>query len=649
MGQQSMGEMQLVSTFQRHIRDHAPELAAQTASALIKINSENAQYWAMRSDARMQTGSPQDALEDIAQANALAPDMPAYLTAFGQVLVALDDKDSAEACFLRALQLDDSFLRALLGIGSLYEKTGRSGEASGFVLKAVQDHPESAAACHAAGRFLHNFGERTDAAQFFAKAIENDPKLPEPYRVLAGYLREADDIPSAIAMYDGLLRHNPEDQMTLAERAHCLAHLNDWTHRGYSRFNPSTPAQLRSGASPFLYLPFEDNAANARTRSEIYARKLVGGVTAAQVAPHSNEKLRIGYFSADFHDHATMHLLAGVLESHDTDKVEVFAYSYGPDKQDHMRQRAEQACAQFVDIRGLDDFSAAELARQHKIDVAVDLKGFTAGTRIKLFAHRAAPVQVAWLGFPGTTGARCMDYMIADSVTVPPDLEQHYSEKIIALPGCYQPNDRSRPLPDPNARRVDHGLPEDGFVFCSFNSSYKVSPREFDIWMQLLHEVDGSVLWQLDGGDISRTRLRGAAMARGIDPDRIIFAERVSQAEHLARLALADLFLDTFNCNAHTTASDALWAGVPVVTVLGEQFAARVAASLCTAAGTPETICDSPETYQTMALALARDTTALGALRQRLVDGRDNCVLFDTEEFTRTLEEAFLRIAKRGD
>lgn len=237
-----------------------------------------------------------------------------------------------------------------------------------------------------------------------------------------------------------------------------------------------------------------------------------------------------------------------------------------------------------------------------------------------------------------------MDYMIADDVTVPDNLAKHYSEHVIALPNCYQPNDRSRPLPDRTLQRTDVGLPEDGFVFCSFNASYKLSPREFDIWMGLLRDIPGSVLWQLDGGDMSRANLCKAAEARGVDPDRLIFAPRVSQSEHLSRLALADLFLDTFNCNAHTTASDSLWAGVPVLTVLGEQFAARVAASLCTAAGTPETICDSPETYAAMARALADDPVALGALRQRLEDERDTCPLFDTERFTRNLEDALIAL-----
>ena len=640
MGQIAAGAMQRVAAIHRHMRGGNFTLAVAEASSLIDSEPHTASHWAMRAAAQLKLGQMSEAVADYAHVNALEPDNPDYLCAFGSALVAAGEGDSSEACFLRALQLDDTHLESLLAIGSLYEKTGRTPDASPYILKAVQTHPTSAPACHAAGRFLHHYGERSDAAQFFAQAIKNDPKLPEPYRVLAGYLREADDLLSAVAMYDALLVQLPDDQMTLAERAHCLSHMNDWNHPGYRDFDAASKGQLACGASPFLYLPLEDNPTNARKRSEKYARKLIGAIAAKPLTPPKNDKLKIGYFSADFHDHATMHLIAGVLEAHDRSKVELFAYSYGPNLHDHMRARAVAAVDHFTDITDMDDYTAAHLAREHGLDIAIDLKGFTAGTRLRIFAHRAAPVQVSWLGYPGTTGAACMDYMIADDITVPDKMTRHYSETVIALPGCYQPNDRDRPLPDRTLQREDVGLPSDGFVFCSFNASYKLSPREFDIWMRLLREVPGSVLWQLDGGEVSRENLRKAAEDRDVDPARLIFAPRVSQAEHLGRMALADLFLDTFNCNAHTTASDSLWAGVPVLTVLGNQFAARVAASLCTAVGTPETICDSPESYATMALALAQDPAALAGLRQRLEDGRDTCALFDTVRFTRNLENA---------
>lgn len=619
--------------------DFAAAVAA--ADAMIAGLRDQADPFACRAEAHFRAGRATEAANDFAKAHLLQPSNPQFLVRFGDALEAAGQRDNAATCYARALDIDEANHDALLGLGRVLEAMGRPRDAAPHILKAVTLHKGSALACHAAGRFLHLYGDREDAAQFFAKAIENDPKLPHPYRILANYLREAKDYNSAIQLYDGLLANVPGDQIGLSERAHCLAHINAWDAPGYAEFDPATPAQLATGAGPFQFLPMEDDPAHLLHRCKLHAERMLGNVQPMPIRRYrAHDRIRVGYFSADFHDHATMHLLAGVLESHDRSRFEVQAYSFGPDHEDHMRARAVAAVDGFHDISGMDDRSAAMLARSHEIDIAVDLKGFTSGMRIGIFGHRAAPVQVTWLGFPGSTGATCMDAIIADRMVIPPELERFYSERVVNLPDCYQPNDRSRPLPDPSVTRAAVGLPEDAVVFGSFNNVYKISPAEFDIWMELLRAVDGSVLWQLTGGAESTANLRSAAEARGVDPARLIFAPRLRQGPHLSRLALADIFLDTFNCNAHTTASDALWAGVPVVTVAGRQFAARVAASLVSAAGTPETICESREAYRDCALRLARDTAERAELRTRLVAGRETCALFDTARFTRNLEHA---------
>ncbi|WP_168797772.1 tetratricopeptide repeat protein [Aliishimia ponticola] len=614
--------------------------AADTASQLIAQNPVEARFHAMRAEARIKAGKAHEALADMVQANALAPDTPDFLSTLGSLLLAHGDQSSGEACFQRALQLEPNHLMSALNLGRHFEKTGRAQDAERLFMQALVAHPESAAACHLTGRVLHFQGKREQAAALFLRAIENDPTLPEPYRILAAYLREAGDLKSAIGMYDALLRQCPDDLISVAERAHCLAHICDWNAPGYRDFTPGLPEMVTSGAAPFLFLAFEDDPAHQRIRSERYAKRLVGTISAAKPAPPAHDKIRVGYFSADFHTHATMHLMAGMLEAHDRTRFELYAYSFGPDIQDAMRKRAVYAVDCFTDITGMSDYDAAALARAHGLDIAIDLKGFTGGTRPAIFAHRAAPVQIAWLGFPGTTGAKEIDYIIADKVVIPPKERRHYSEKILTLPGCYQPNDNTRPLPDPGVTRADVGLPAEGLVFCCFNGSYKISPVEFDIWMDLLREVDGSVLWLLDGGEVANTNLHRAAEASGIDYRRIIFAPKMKHDQHLSRTAHADLFLDTFNCNAHTTASDALWAGVPVLTLPGCQFAARVAASLVTAIGTPETVCDSVEQYRAKALDYARNPEKLAHLRQKLEAARQTAPLFDTEGFTRAFEDA---------
>jgi predicted O-linked N-acetylglucosamine transferase (SPINDLY family) len=356
----------------------------------------------------------------------------------------------------------------------------------------------------------------------------------------------------------------------------------------------------------------------------------------------------VAYLSADYHSHATAYLAAGLFEAHDQSRFEAIAISFGPDDSSEMRQRLTRAFDRFIDVRDKSDHAVAALLREMEIDIAVDLKGFTQDARPGILAHRPAPVRVNYLGHPGTMGARYIDYLIADRRIVPEGHERHYAEKIVCLPDSYQANDRKRRIAERMPARVDEGLPDTGFVFCSFNGSFKITPEVFDIWVRLLKAADGSVLWLLDDNAAAVRNLKREAEARGVSAQRLVFAPRRPLDEHLARHRLADLFLDTLPCNAHTTASDALWAGLPLLTCAGNTFAGRVAASLLFAVGLPELITDSLPSYEALAMNLARDPAALAALKAKLVAQRNTAPLFDTERFARHLESAYVTMWERA-
>jgi predicted O-linked N-acetylglucosamine transferase (SPINDLY family) len=359
------------------------------------------------------------------------------------------------------------------------------------------------------------------------------------------------------------------------------------------------------------------------------------------------DKIRIGYYSADFHNHATAYLMAEFFERHDRSKFELFAFSFGPDKQDGMRQRLTQSFDQFIDVRFNSDKEVAEFSRMLGIDIAVDLKGSTKDHRFGIFSYRAAPVQVSYIGYPGTMGADYIDYLIADKTVVPQEHQKHYSEKIIYLPDSYQVNDRKRVIADKTYTRQELGLPSEGFVFCCFNNNYKITPSVFDSWVRILKAVPNSVLWLFQDNPLAAINLRKEAKARGIDEARLVFAKSMPLDQHLARHSAADLFLDTLPYNAHTTASDALWAGLPLLTCMGESFASRVAASLLKAVGMPELIANTQEEYEAKAIELAQNPDQLNALKQKLQSNCLSAPLFNTEKITRHIEQAYANVYER--
>jgi predicted O-linked N-acetylglucosamine transferase (SPINDLY family) len=350
--------------------------------------------------------------------------------------------------------------------------------------------------------------------------------------------------------------------------------------------------------------------------------------------------------SADFRNHAIGHLMVGVIEEHDRERFDICAISCGPDDRSEVRDRLKAAFDRFEDVSHLGDEDVVKLMRQRDIEILVDLGGFTAGARPKILAHRVAPIQVNYLGFPGTMGAAYMDYVMADRVIVPEAEQKHYAEKVIYLPDSYQATDARRSLANVPARS-EVGLADDAFVYCAFNRTSKITPVMFDVWMRLLAKTAGSVLWLLDGDTIARENLKREAVARGIAAERIVFAPQVPADAHLARHRLADLYLDTLPYNAHTAASDALWAGLPVLTCLGNAFAGRVAASILNAVGLPELVTRSLDDYEALALRIAHDSDVRSALRSKLASQRTTWPLFDTARMTRHIEKAYSEIWRR--
>ncbi|ATE67328.1 hypothetical protein COO09_24325 [Rhizorhabdus dicambivorans] len=576
---------------------------------------------------------------------ALAERYPHHAALFNLIGVAhsaLGQLDLAVAAYDRALAIDPGSAETVNNLGVALRRLGRIDAATNCHRRALAIDPNNAAAFNNLGTDLRELGRADEAADCYRRAIELRPGLFEPHRNLGNMLIDAGKGDEAAQCFARALEIRPDDDYSRAQKLHRLAHLCDWNAMAADAPRMAELGLSGSTVSPFTLLALDDSPERHCIRARRYIAERFPLTERFAFTPRAGrpDRLRIGYFSADFHDHATMMLAGGLFERHDRSRFAIHAFSYGPDRNDAARRRLRAAVDSFEDVRALTDMDIAALARQERIDIAVDLKGLTHEGRPGIFAHGAAPVQIGWLGYPGTLGAPLLDYLIVDRWVIPDAQRRHYVEKLIHLPDCYQSNDDRRPIAATPTRSAV-GLPEQGFVFACFNVSYKIGPDAFDIWMRLLAEIEDSVLWLLGGEPRAEANLRREAATRGISPDRLVFADPLPNAEHLARLRLADLFLDCFVYNAHTTASDALWAGLPVLTTPGEGFAARVAASLLDAVGLPEMIAPDREAYAATALDLARNPERLAAIRDRLAFGRLTCPLFDTGRFTVHIEAAY--------
>ena len=598
---------------------------------------------------------------------------PEALVNYGNVLGRQGRSAEALVQYDRALALAPALLPALFNRGNALLDLGRPGEAVASYDKAVALNPTLVGLWNNRGTALRSARRVPEALASFEHAIALDgrhtnaltnraialfdlkrfdealaaadaalavtPGFAEALYLKANVLSELGRLDEALSFYEQALAARPDHPHALNGVARMALTLCDWDRT--AQLLPQLERAVRGGrviVQPFTLLGYSDDAALQLRAAQNAIHRLAPARTSLATQRYSHDKIRLAYLSADFHGHATAVLMAELFERHDRAKFEVSAVAFGPDDGSPMRARLRSAFDHFDDVRVMSDFEVAKLLRAREIDIAVDLNGHTMDARPGIFAHKPAPVQVNYLVYPGTTGASYMDVILADRIVLPLDQQPHHSEKIVHLPDCYQANDATR-IVGPVPSRAEAGLPQSGFVFCCFNNNWKITAPVFDIWMRLLKQVDGSLLWLLDGP--GAPNLRAQAAKRGIDPARLVFAPKARPEAHLARHQLADLFLDTLPYNAHTTASDALWTGVPLVTCIGEVFQSRVAASLLKAVDLLELVTTTPQAYEALALELAQNPALLAATQGKLARNRLTTSLYDSDRFRKNIEAAY--------
>ena len=557
---------------------------------------------------------------------------------------------NASQYFEKALQITPDDIETLVNFASALHELRRYDEAIRYYDHALQINPNYLEALANKGNTLTKLEKYSEALALQDQVLAIQSDYVQAWINKGAALFELKRFGEAIICYENALSINPNHDWFYGELVHARMRICSWRHfqEDKKRLEVEVGANQKI-IQPFPLLALSDDPLLHRQASAIFAYyQYPANHALGPIAKYpQGNKIRIGYFSADFHNHATGYLMAELIELHDKQQFECIGISFGPWHQDQMQLRLKQSFDQLIDASALSDIQIAQLARELKIDIAIDLKGYTQHCRTGIFAYRAAPIQVSYLGYPGTMAADYMDYLIADKVLIPQSSQSAYSEKIVYLPNSYQANDRKRVISDIGFSKAQLGLPEQGFVFCSFNNNFKILPATFESWMRILKAVEGSVLWLFEDNETAATNLRQAAEKHGINPSRLIFAKGVPLTEHLARHRLADLFLDTFPCNAHTTASDALWAGLPVLTLMGQSFASRVAASLLSAMHLPELITTSLPDYEALAIELAQNRQKLAVLKQKLATNRLTTPLFDTPQFTKGLEQAYIQMYER--
>jgi predicted O-linked N-acetylglucosamine transferase (SPINDLY family) len=595
-------------------------------------------------------GRQDEALESYDQALALAPNLPDILSNRALTLTALKRQGEALASVEQALALQGNFAQAWNNRGIILFQLKRMADALDSYARALALQPDYAEAFNNRAAVLWSLKRHADSLADCDRAIALRPDFADAWYNRGNALSELNRPQEALESHERALAINPGHPNALSGQANAAMTIGDWDRT--RKLAPLLKDDVLAGKSviqPFVLMGYwDDNELQLRCAQNYVRQAGPGPLPPLWTGErYRHDRIRIGYLSADFHQHVTAALTVEMFERHDRERFEITAVSFGPDDNSQMRSRLTKTFDHFHDARQQSDAEVAALLRKWEIDIAVDLGGHTSGARPWVLAHRPAPVQAKYMGYPGTSGSSFIDYLIADRTVVPNDQDAFFSEKIAALPDTLWVTDTRRELPAPPSR-AEAGLPGTGFVFCCFNHNWKITSPLFDIWMRLLGAVEGSVLWLLEGNASIRDNLRREAQARGVAPERLIFAGRTTPEKHLARQQLADLFLDTLPYNAHTTASDALWAGLPIVTTPGHSFPARVAASILGAAGLRELIAEDLTAYQALALKLARDPQALTAIREKMYANRNRAPLFDTARFTRNLEIAYLAMLERA-
>jgi predicted O-linked N-acetylglucosamine transferase (SPINDLY family) len=595
-----------------------------------------------------------EALASYDKALAIKPDYADAYSNRGNVLQELMRLDEALASYDKALAIKPDYAGAYFNRGIVLQKLKRLDEALASYDKALAIKPDYADALSNRGMALNELKYHKEALASCDRAVALKPDYADALNNRGLVLHDLGDHVQALANFEKAIAADPGHRYAFGNMANAALRLCDWKRTAKLAGNVEAHARnAKSIIAPLMLLGYSDDASLQLECARSYVRDKVSSPPPPlwNGAVYRHDRIRIAYLSGDFRKHAMAYLLAELYERHDRSRFEVIGISLGEDDGSEIRARLIKAFDQFHDVRSQSDMDVARLLHGLEVDIVVDINGHTKRARPEILSYRPCPVQVNYLGYPGTMGADFMDYIIADPIVLPPDQAMFFTEKIVRLPDCYQTNDSKRAISTATPSRQELGLPEAGFVFCCFNNNWKISAPMFDIWMRLLGAIPGSVLWLIEDNPETGTNLRAEALARGVDPERLVFAPRVKLEDHLARHRLADLFLDTLPYNAHTTASDALWAGLPLVTCKGKSFASRVAASLLHAIGLPELVTQNLEDYEALALKLARDAAQLRSVRAKLDKNRPVYPLFDTDRLRRNIETAYARmleIAARG-
>jgi predicted O-linked N-acetylglucosamine transferase (SPINDLY family) len=603
---------------------------------------------------------------------------------YGKTISNLSRHDEAVILYDKALSLEPNYAQAVLNKGAALKELGRYEEAMAFAERAIELNPNLAEGWINKGVALKKLKRYGEAIAHYDQALTLKPDYHEAWGNKGLALQGLKRYGEAMAHYDQALTLKPDYHEAWANKGEALQELKryeeaiahydqalslkddiDWLYgalvhakmsicswSGVTDFCKNIVKKVLAGEKvtvPFALLALIDDASLHKKSAEMYVQDKhpVNQALGPILARTSSTKIRIGYFSADFKNHPVSILTAEMFELHDKNNYEIIAFSFGLDDEGPMRLRLKQAFSQFIDVSNMPEIEIAKLSRELKIDIGVDLGGHTSDSRTAIFSYRAAPIQISYIGYLGTMGAPYIDYILADKTLIPDELQRFYSEKIAYLPS-YQANDRKRITSNRIFTRQELGLPKKGFVFCCFNSNYKILPATFDGWARILKAVAGSVLLLYAENQWVETNLKKEAEVRGINSAKIVFGRRMSTEEYLARYRVCDLFLDTFPYNAGATASDALWSGVPVLTLMGQSFASRIAASLLNAVGMPELITNTQEEYETLAIELAMNPQRLAGIKSKLIDGRLTAPLFDTPLFVKNLESTYMRMYERN-
>jgi len=617
------------------------------AARVIAIDPRIAEAHNLRGLAQSALGRLADAAASFAEAAARMPDPTDAIYNRGNMLFALGRFDDALQCYDAALRRAPDDALIWNNRGNVLRALNRPAEALAAYDRAIILDPSYAGACGNRGIVLQTLGRIDEGLASFDRALVCNPRDAEAHYNRGIALGRLKRFAEALTDLESALALQPDHADAAGAALGMAAILCDW--RGWERRIAAATAHIRGGRAiaPLTAIAFSDDPALQAQAARNATRGFAPIVAAAPAIPAhaSHSRLRLAYLSADFGNHVVGHTLVDLFEKHDRSRFEFWGVSLSPAPDSAIRRRLIASFDHFLDASALSDRATALLLREHEIDIAIDLMGHTEGARLGIFAHRAAPLQVNYFGYPGTDGADFIDYIVGDATAIPDALAANFNERIARLPACYLPCAPMLANPARPDRRAC-GLPDHGFVFCNLNASQKITPAVFAIWLRLLQQTDDGVLW-LYASSETQQNLRREAQARGIDPERLIFAPPLERHLHLARLTAADLFLDTFPYNAHNTATEALWAGVPLITCTGSSMAARVAASVLAAAGLPELAAPSLVEYEALALALAREPVRVSALRARLAAAREQSPLFARDRYRRDLEAAYLTMWQR--